>query len=88
MKLFYSTQETLNILADNPKSLPVFILLMSLAHSKGRWEANEVYYNYKQNEILKNCRAEKMKLLLREVGYDLNIVWSFIEKEAWVIYEI
>ncbi len=90
MKLFISDKETINRLLDRPTESP-FLVLMSYAHCKGRYES-EVIYNNPTKEILVNCRTEIIGVLLKEVGYNVELTlevekqWCCLSPEKYLLY--
>lgn len=89
MKLFVSNPVALNKLISSPIECP-FLALMSYAFPKGKWEAKQVYLH--PEGILMNCRIEKMRILLREAGYDADFCmdlqnkWEKLSKEEYLKY--
>lgn len=79
MKLFVNYSHMISLLIANPDN-PPFLTLMKEAHCKGKYEANEVYYNINNKEILKNCKKQIMYILLKEVGYPAQLAMDAQDK--------
>ena len=79
MKLFISYQQIISLLVANPDN-PPFLTLMNEAFYKGRYEAKQVYFNPNNKELLNNCKKEIMTILLREAGYNAQLIMELEDK--------